>query len=81
MLAPKTARLFSIVAAAMVVPLLGLYVLLMMVSSPSADGGMDPTSSMVSYFAFTFLFGALIVVAVNFAMQMGREAKGERLTP
>ena len=81
MLAPKTARLFSIVAAAMVVPLLGLYALLMMVSSPSADGGMDPTSAMVSYFAFTFLFGALIVVAVNFAMQMGREAKGERLTP
>ncbi len=81
MLAPKTARLFSIVAAAMVLPLLGLYALLMMVSSPSADGGMDPASSMVSYFAFTFLFGALIVVAVNFAMQMRREAKGERLTP
>ncbi|MEQ1691640.1 MAG: hypothetical protein ABMA00_10160 [Gemmatimonas sp.] len=81
MLAPKTARLFSLAAAAAVLPLLGLYAVLMMAASPSADGGMDPTSSMVSYFAFTFLFAALIVVAVNFAMQLSREAKGEKQTP
>ncbi|MBL0170753.1 MAG: hypothetical protein IPP90_08495 [Gemmatimonadaceae bacterium] len=81
MLAPKTARLFSLLAFAMVVPLLGLYALLMKVSSPGPDGGMDPTSSMICYFAFTFLFGALIIVAVDFARQMSREAKGERQTP
>ena len=81
MLAPKTARLFSLLAAAMVLPLLGLYALLMKVSSPSVDGGMDPTSSMICYFAFTFLFGALIIVSLNFSRQMAREAKGERQTP
>ena len=81
MLTPKTARLFSLLAAAMVLPLLGLYVLLIKVVSPSADGGMDSTNAMVSYFACTFLFGALIIVTLNFSRQMAREAKGARQTP
>lgn len=81
MLAPKTARLLSLLSAAIVLPLLGLYALLMMVSSSSADSGMDVTSAIVSYVAFTVLFAALIIVTVNFALQLSREAKGHRQTP
>ena len=81
MLAPSTARLFSILAFAAVLPMLGLYALLMKVVTPSPDGGMEPTVTMVCYFAFTVLFTALITVATNFAIQLSREAKGQRQTP
>ena len=81
MLSPKAARLLSVVLLAAVVPLLGLYGLLMKVSTPGPDGGMEPTVAMVCYVALTALFGAMIVVAVNFSLQLSREAKGDRQTP
>ena len=81
MLPPKILRLLSLVFMAAVLPMLALYALLIKAVTPSADGGMEPASSMVSYFAFTFLFGALIIVAINFSRQLAREAKGERQLP
>lgn len=81
MLAPKHARFLSLAAAAAVLPLLALYVLLMKISTPSPSGGMEPTSAMIAYFAFTFIFGTLIIVALNFSSQLRREAKGEYQTP
>ena len=67
MISPKTARLLSLVLMASVLPMLGLYGLLMKISTPGPDGGMEPTVAMVCYFAFTFLFAALIIVALNFS--------------
>ena len=81
MLTPKFARILSLLAAAAVLPLLGLYGLLIKTAMPSADGGMEPTVATICYFAFTILFGSLIVIALNFSRQLGREAKGERQTP
>lgn len=81
MLSPAAARFFSVVLLAAVLPLLGLYGLLMMAATPNADGGMEPTVATVCYIAFTVLFGALITVAVNFSRQLSREAKGIRQTP
>ncbi|MEI6739198.1 MAG: hypothetical protein WCK74_02710 [Gemmatimonadaceae bacterium] len=81
MLAPNTARLLSTVAAIAAVPLLGLYALLIKIATPSATGGMEPTVATICYFAFTFLFGALITVALNFSRQLSKEAKGERVLP
>ena len=81
MIAPKTNRLLSLVAAAAVLPLLGLYALLMYVATPSPTGGMEPTVTTICYIAFTVIFSALIIVALNFSRQLSREAKGVYLTP
>ncbi len=81
MLKPKTNRLFSLVAAAAVLPLLGLYGLLMYIATPSREGGMEPTVTTICYFAFTIIFAALITVALNFSRQLSREAKGDLQTP
>jgi hypothetical protein len=53
----------------------------MYISTPSSTGGMEPTVTTICYTAFTFLFGALITVALNFSSQLGREAKGQYTTP
>jgi hypothetical protein len=42
---------------------------------------MEPTVTTICYVAFTFLFGAMITVALNFSRQLGRQAKGEYTTP
>lgn len=81
MLSPNAARLLSVLLMAAVLPLLGLYGLLMKAVMPSADGGMEPTVATVCYVAFTVLFSALIIVAVNFSRQLARESKGIRQTP
>ncbi|WP_396220170.1 hypothetical protein [Gemmatimonas sp.] len=81
MIAPKTNRLLSLVAAAAVLPLLGLYALLMYIATPSPTGGMEPTVTTICYIAFTVIFSALIIVALNFSRQLSREAKGVYLTP
>ena len=81
MITAKTAKLLSFVFMAAVLPLLGLYGLLMKISTPGADGGMEPTVATVAYVAFTVLFSALIIVCVNFSRQLAMHAKGERLTP
>ena len=81
MIAPKTNRLLSLVAAAAVLPLLGLYGLLMYIATPSPTGGMEPTVTTICYIAFTFIFSALIIVALNFSKQLAREARGVVLTP
>ncbi len=81
MLASTTNRLLSVAAAAAVLPLLGVYALLLYIATPSATGGMEPTMTMLSYIAATIIFGALITVALNFSRQLGREAKGEYQTP
>jgi TRAP-type C4-dicarboxylate transport system permease small subunit len=81
MLSPKILRLLSLALMASVLPMLGLYALVMYASMSTSESGMEPASSMVSYFAFTFLFGALIIVALNFSRQLAREAKGERQLP
>ena len=81
MIAPKTNRLLSLVAAAAVLPLLGLYGLLMYIATPSPTGGMEPTVTTICYIAFTFIFSALIIVALNFSKQLAREARGVFLTP
>lgn len=81
MLSPGTNRLLSFVALAAVLPLLALYGLLMYISTPSADGGMEPTTTMVSYIALTIIFSALIIVALNFSGQLRRQASGKYITP
>ena len=47
--APSTNKLLSLVAAAAALPLLGLYGLLMYISTPSPTGGMEPTVTMICY--------------------------------
>ena len=81
MLSSSSARLLSLAAAAAVLPLLGLYALLIKISTPTADGGMEPTVATICYIAFTALFGTLITVALNFSRQLSRESKGIRQTP
>jgi hypothetical protein len=81
MLTPKTLRLLSLVASASVIPLIAIYALLMYVSTPTREGGMEPTVTTVSYFSFTIIFAALIVVLLNFSRQLSREAKGQHTTP
>lgn len=81
MLSPNAARILSLLLMAAVLPLLGLYGLLMKVVTPSVDGGMEPTVATVCYVAFTVLFAAMIIVAVNFSRQLARESKGVRQTP
>ena len=81
MLTPGMNRLLSLVFAAAVLPLLGLYALLMKISSPGPSSGMEPTVSMICYVAFTFIFGALVIVSVNFSRQLARQAKGDSPTP
>ncbi len=81
MIPPKILRLLSLVFAATVLPLLGLYGLLMYVSTPTREGGMEPTVTTICYFAFTIIFAALIIVCLNFSRQLSREANGIRTTP
>ncbi len=81
MIASKTNSLLSLVAAAAVLPLLGLYGLLMYIATPSPTGGMEPTVTTICYIAFTVIFSALIVIALNFSKQLSREAKGVYLAP
>jgi hypothetical protein len=81
MLAPATNRLLSLVFAALVLPLLGLYGLLMYVATPTPQGGMEPAVTTVCYIAFTVIFAALITVSLNFSRQLSRQAKGEYQTP
>lgn len=82
MLSPNAARLLSLVFMAAVLPLLGLYGLLIKISSTTVgESGMEPTVTTICYIAFTVLFSALITVVVNFSRQLAREAKGERQTP
>ena len=81
MYSPTVLRLLSLAFAAAVIPLLALYGLLMYVSTPTPEGGMEPTVTMICYFAFTIIFAALIIVVLNFSRQLSREAKGMRTTP
>lgn len=81
MLAPKYARLLSFALLAAVLPLLAIWGLLMMAARPTTTGGMEPTVAMMVYISMTIIFAALITVVVNFALQLGREAKGKRRTP
>jgi len=80
-MSPSMLRLLSLVAMGAVLPLLGLYGLLLMISTPNATGGMEPIVATVCYTAFTCIFGALITVAINFSRQLSREAKGQYTTP
>lgn len=81
MISPGMNRFLSLVAMAAVIPLLGLYGLLMYISTPTPDGGMEPTMAMVCYIAFTIIFTALTIVVVNFSIQLSRQAKGITTTP
>ncbi|MEP6763454.1 MAG: hypothetical protein ABJB66_04035 [Gemmatimonadaceae bacterium] len=78
---PAMNRFLSVVMLLAVVPLLGLYGLLIKMAIPSPDGGMEPTMAMVCYISFTIIFTALSIVVVNFSIQLGREAKGVTTTP
>lgn len=80
-MSPKILRLLSLVLLVAVLPMLALFALLIKVVMPTSDSGMEPAVAMVSYVAFTVLFGALIIVAINFSRQLMRESKGERQTP
>ncbi len=81
MLSPGMYRFLSLCAFVALVPLLSIYGLLMYISVPSAHGGMEPTMAMVCYIALTTIFGALSIVAVNFGLQLSREASGKFTTP
>ena len=81
MLSPGMNRFLSLVAFAALIPLLALYGLLMYISTPSPQGGMEPTMTMVCYIALTTIFSALSIVAVNFALQLKRQANGAYITP
>lgn len=74
-------RLLSFVFLAAVLPLLGIYALLISIATPNATGGMEPIVATVCYTAFTCIFGALITVVINFSRQLGREAKGKYQLP
>lgn len=76
-----TLRLLSTVFLIAAAPLLGLYGLLLKISTPNATGGMEPIVATVCYTAFTCIFGALTFVVLNFSRQLSREAKGEYTTP
>ena len=80
-MSPATLRLRSLVFMGAALPLLGLYGLLLMISTPNATGGMAPIVATVCYTAFTCIFGALTVVVINFSRQLAREATGEYTTP
>jgi TRAP-type C4-dicarboxylate transport system permease small subunit len=80
-MSPSLLRLLSLVFMVAALPLLGLYGLLLMISTPNATGGMEPIVATVCYVAFTGIFGALTVVVLNFSRQLAREAKGEYTTP
>jgi hypothetical protein len=80
-MSPSTLRLLSLVFMVAALPLLGLYGLLLMISTPNATGGMEPIVATVCYVAFTGIFGALTTVVLNFSRQLAREAKGEYTTP
>lgn len=81
MLSPGMNRLLSLAALAAILPLLALYGLLMYISVPTPTGGMESTMTMVCYIALTIIFSALIIVLVNFSLQLGRQAKGRYITP
>ena len=81
MLAPKTNRLLSLLFAGAVLPLLGLYVLLIKLAMPNATGGMEPTVATICYIAFTVITTVLVIVCVNFSRQLARQANGEYPTP
>ena len=81
MLSPGMNRFLSLVMFAAVLPLLALYGLLMKISVPAPNGGMEPTMAMVCYIALTIIFSALCIVVVNFGLQLSRQAKGNYLTP
>ena len=78
---PAMNRFLSFVMLLAVIPLLGVYALLMKISIPSREGGMEPTMALVCYIAFTIIFGALTIVVVNFSLQLRSEAKGITTTP
>lgn len=80
-MSPSVLRLLSLVAMGAVLPLLGLLALLLVISTPNATGGLEPIMATVCYTAVTCIFGALIVVAINFSRQLSREAKGEYQLP
>jgi len=80
-MSPSILRLLSLVALGAVLPLLGIYALLIVISIPNATGGLEPIMSTVCYVAFTCIFGALITVAINFSRQLSREAKGAYTLP
>jgi len=80
-MSPSTLRLLSFVALGAVLPLLGIYALLMYISTPSALGGIDIFMATVSYVALTGIFGVMITVAINFYRQLGRQAKGLHQMP
>ena len=81
MRSPAMNRFLSFVMLLAVVPLVGLWALLIKISIPSQQGGMEPTMSMVAYIAATIIFAALSIVVVNFSRQLGRQAKGQFQTP
>lgn len=80
-MSPSVIRLLSFAAFGAVLPLLGLYALLIWISIPNATGGMEPIVATVCYVAFTCIFGAMIIVAINFGLQLSREAKGIHQLP
>ena len=81
MISPEMNSLLSKVFAAAVVPMIGLYVVLIRMATPSPQGGMEPTVALICYIAFTVLIGALSTVLLNFSRQLARQAKGQYTTP
>jgi hypothetical protein len=80
-MSPSVLRLLSLVIGGAALPLFGLYALLISISIPNATGGMEPIMATICYTAFTCIFGALITVAINFSLQLSREAKGVHRLP
>ncbi len=80
-MSPSTLRLLSLVALGKVAAFIALYALLIYISIPNATGGMEPIMATVCYVAFTCIFGAMSIVAINFSRQLSREAKGKYTLP
>ena len=78
---PAMNRFLSLVMGLAVLPLLALAALLIKISNPSANGGMEPTMALICYISVGIIFTALIIVALNFSMQLARQAKGQFITP
>jgi hypothetical protein len=75
-MSPSASRLLGLVCYAAVLPLLGLFVLLQYIATPTPTGGMEPTVTLICRIAFTVITFALCTVFVNFGNQLTFTAKG-----
>jgi hypothetical protein len=73
---PKIAKLAGLGAFGACAGLLGLYGLLVFITRPSPDGGIDPINAAVAWISLGGLILALVVIHVAIGKQLLRLARG-----